>query len=271
MLDQLMYTARTQMTTSFEEAMKKLGCHAVVKTPYTAASAAMHSNHVSNTGKELWQSLAQATSQKRSPSYIKPLDGSSGAKPSSNEIADSAADVSLISESVTKAGSESGDSSSCSSATTPAAKRARDQTLESGAGDAKSISSSELVTVNGGWAGWQTADDRKKPTKGESFEEDISGVPMDAEPLDSSSLVSGEESFYSVNSCDQHPVTESSTVAEPGDDHDDDDDDDSEGDRGDVGDGAAYVDDTPAENGTNMPCVLNPYIPIVICHTANKP
>jgi len=226
---------------SFEEAVKHYSCCQVVKTMDTTGSTMiqqqqLRASPVSNTGKELWQSLAQS----RSPSYTKAAD--SGADSSSSK----GTKVGSTAASVTKDGSESGDGNTSATSDTVVTKQTKsvmERTPETGAGDAKSATTEETVSLSG-WAGWQTAD-RESPVKpdDESFSSSLESVPV--EPGD----VSGEESFYSVTSNDQHLVPQSQPAAEPADDEDDDDDGDVE--RGDADDDAADVNQAQVENGTH--------------------
>ena len=256
MIDQLKNSAPRDMIVSFEEAVKKLACRAVVKTAdSTSASLMLHQRQVSETGKELWQSLAQATSQKRSPASTKPPDSDSE-KSVSQEVESSGGKVAGITASVTEDGSEVGDSPCSASpalsiAVTKQVKSVVELSPETGAGDAKSA-----TAVSGGWAGWQAVDPDSAAKLGdESFG---SGLGVEDGPLDASEVISGEESFYSVTSDDHHPVTESQTAAEVSvDDADvddnsrDDDDDDSsdDDDDDDDDDDATRVDEAKTENG----------------------
>ena len=251
MIDQLKHSAPRDMIVSFEEAVKKLACRAVVKTAdNTSTSSMLHQRQVSDTEKELWQSLAQATSQKRSPASTKPPDSDSE-KSISKEVESSGGKVAGVTASVTEDGSEVGDRPSNASpavgiAVTKQVKSVVELSPETGAGDAKSA-----TAVSGGWAGWQAVDRDSAAAKlgDESFG---SGLGLEAGALDASEVVSGEESFYSVTSDDHHPVTESQTAAEVSiddanvdDDSDLDDDDDDDADD----DDATHVDEAETQNG----------------------
>jgi len=264
-----------QMADSFEEAVRKVAYRPVVKTANTTVLAMVHrhqvhADQVSDTGKELWQSLAQATSQKRSPSYTKPPNP--GSDKSSPKVVECSGElVPSITASVTKDGSESGDSSCNTSATHGTAimkqvKSVMELTHETGAGDAKSAVSEVPVALSDGWAGWQTAVPRDSAVKPD--DESIGGT-VEAGLLDMSEVVSGEESFYSVTSDDHHLVAESGAAAEAADDDHhlvaesgaaaeaaDDDGDNVD----DVADDAAHVNEAQTEPGTNLSYVaLNTY------------
>ena len=249
MLDQLKRLDPQGITESFEEAVKKLACHAVVKTADTRVSMMqqhqVHVDQVFDTSKELWQSLAQAASHKRSPSYTKPPDSASD-KCSSKGVGSNAETVTVP---VTNDGSESGDCSCNSSAklvatATKQVKSVMERTAETGAGDAKSVESEESLTPSRGWAGWQTVN---QDGAVKADDESIDSQLGDSQ-LDTSEVIEGEESFYSVTSGDLVPQSDAA-AAEPATDDDDDDD------RLDVSDDAADVNETQTEGGTHVSCV----------------
>jgi len=223
-VNQPMHLSPQQLIDSFEEAVRKLSLHPLVRTADSPAASAMHqrpqtlADPIASSGKELWQSLAQTTSQKRNPLCKKP--------------ADSGSPVGLLAgsgEKVTRDGSECGDGS-CNSSTTLDAvvteqiKSVVERTSETGAGDAVSSASKQPTPtpssgspslsdggssrLSGGWAGWQMVDrDTTKLTDEDS--------PPETSAADISQVISAEDSFYSVTSGDL-------TAAEPTVDDDDD-------------------------------------------------
>jgi len=194
---------------------RKLAFRPVLKAVDAPASPVIQQHHVqadqiSSTSKELWQSLAQATSQKRSPLYKKPPDldneksDPDGVLANGGELA-----------SIAKDDSEAGDGSCNTSATLDAVvtekiKSAMERSLETGAGDAKSSTLEEpAATVSHRWASWHTEDKDSVTTPEEksiadtvetSVLEEESFVSTGETDLDMSEIVSGEESFYSVTS-----------------------------------------------------------------------
>ena len=249
--NQLIQSAQKEVMDSFEEAARKAGCRPVVKTAHTGVSMMMqqhhgHANQVSDTGKELWQSLANATSLKRSPAYRKSADSDSD-KSGSKQVVESTSEKVVVTKDA-----ESGDGS-CN--TSPALSVVI-QSVENGAGDAKMSTTEEPVTLNGGWARWQTVElSVEKP--GDDSIGPVGTAPVDVGPVgtapvdvrlvgtasqDISEVMSGEDSFYSVTSGDHHPEVESDTAAETNDDDDDD-----------VGDDETHVNyEDHADNGTNV-------------------
>lgn len=197
-----MCSSQRQVIDSFDSAVKKLVYRPVVKTadsPTSVMKSQHHVDQVSDTGKELWQSLAQATSEKRTKQTVV----SDGSKLSSQNL-ESVQPIISVSD-----GSESGDGS-CNSCAT-ADKQKMERAAETGAGDAKCA-----VVVSGGWAGWQTVtEDSSMQMDDESFITTVGPGPLDT----NDHMVSGEESFYSVTSDVQH---ESTAAAEPMSDDDDD-------------------------------------------------
>jgi len=232
---------RDMLELSFEEAVRKFACHRMMKNGDSTASTTIQQqvSATNQVSKELWQSLAQKHSPKAAdPDPADKSDSTEGLK---------------VGASVAKDGSESGDGSSNTSACDdPAITRQTKcsvvaRSAETGAGDAKSVPGGGTVSPHG-WAGWQTVDrDRDGPTAQD--EESISETGV----VDSSTAdVSGEESFYSVTSGDQHLTTQSPPQPAAGPAHDDDDDDDDEEESSDDNnDDAAHVMQTQAESGMN--------------------
>ena len=260
-VNQRVLSAAQEMIESFEKAVinsaKKLTFRPLLKATDTAASPMMQQHHVqadhiSDTGKELWQSLAQATSQKRSPSYKKPADvdrekcSPAGVRINGGEKVGG----------IVKDDSESGDGSCSTSATLSAVvpkqiESVMERVLENGAGDAKSSMPEEPATaINHRWASWHTGDEdaAADPEEEESIVGSVETSMLEDESvistaetgqLDMSEVLSGEESFYSVASCDHAAAETADGDAEPAAAADDDDDDD---------DDAAHVKVKP--NGT---------------------
>lgn len=223
---------------SFEEAVKKFACHHVVTTAGTPAATTTKqqvcAGQVSNTGKELWQSLAQ----KRSPSYTK------SAVPDADKSSSKEAEVTSDPASVTKDGSESGDGS-CNTLMTPVTKQTKaavERTPETGAGDAKSAVSEERLPVTG-WAGWQSVN-QNSPVKPD--EESVCSS-LDAGLVDTGD-VSGEDSFYSVTSGDQSLLLPTQSPIEPADEAPAD---DQLENSADVNNDGSHVNPAPADNAIN--------------------
>jgi len=215
----------------------KLAFRPVLKTADATASPVVQQCHVqadqiSTTSKELWQSLAQAASLKRSPSYKKPPDSDGERSSPKGLLVNGGEKV----PGIAKDDSESGDGSCNTSATqvvTKQVKSVMERTLETGAGDAKSNTHEEpTTTLSHGWASWHTdtedkdearnsEEDSKVDVVETSLFEEESFVSTAETGLDMSEIVSGEESFYSVTSSD-HAAAETAggEVAEPADSDD---------------------------------------------------
>lgn len=209
-----------------------------------------------DTGKELWQSLAQATSEKRSPARRK-LSESGGAEQAIKITSVKGPEVSGAEEGGgmgalgSRDGSESGDSSRVIEDVAKQVKSAAVAwTPETGSGDAKSNAGDDQLS--GGWASWQTlpekggTDDESTCSSMAPGRHDDDPVAMETGCLDNGEVASGEESFYSIASgTEQSLAAESDTAAEPTDDDDDDDG---------GSNGTDSVTEAPIESGENFVC-----------------
>jgi len=230
------------MKESFQKALmnsaKKLAARPLLKSADTTACPPMQqqqqaqSSQISNTGKALWQSLAQATSQKRSPSYKKSPDSDLEKSSPKGVPVNGGEKV----HGNAKDDSESGDGSCNTSSTlgvavTKQIHSAMDRTPETGAGDGKSSTPEEpTATLGHRWAGWHT-EDNDSATEEESIgstpetsvlEDESMITATETGPLDLSGVVSGEESFCSVASGDHTAAETAENDAESADSNDDD-------------------------------------------------